>query len=227
MKKLCRADRVHRFIFAFRSSMISVITITSLRGLIACTADTMSDAKIEIHENSLEIVDLRDESDSALWPGKAAKSSQHMGMITFSSNFNLRDLSERNESEFSNYMYLCNNSDQNSSGEMRNDVYIYDPIGRVSPYRDDNSHYDKYKETNKFLYHIYFYLNSPRINSIFSNKNPSSMYDLENKPEDICVSVWGDDLFGRAHGSNVITIPAGQIRETLRQSVAPSLPPKP
>jgi len=206
-------------------TIIATVTIP-VWGLTGCVPNDMPYQKIEIRENSLEITDLRDRPESALWPGSTATSPQPMGMITFSSDSNLREISERTGFDFGTYMYLCNNTDPTSSGAMRNDVYIYDSLGRISPYPDGKLSSNKIKTTSPFTYRVYFFLNGPKKESIYAKEKPSSMYDLEMVPEDICLWIEGP---GEAEGlpiSNVIAISADQVREALRHS-APSLSPKP
>jgi hypothetical protein len=170
-------------------------------GLTACAVLLGGTGPRDLQFTSVEIVDLKDLAD-IVWLGNDPRPSRAVAKIDLSTKMDLEDFARRHEFSVANVVSVCTGENIDKARALRRDVYVYDSVGQVDPFRKDEAAPPERRDT-PHSYHVYVYLKPIKLAG-----NPDIFdYDLKQAPVDICIQFAGRNMAGRRFSSNVVRVP--------------------
>lgn len=161
--------------------------------------------------SSAAVVDLKDQAN-IVWLSKQARPSRPMAALSFSARTDLTAFAHQHEYNFSNVVTVCNQGKIDETKELQNDAYVYDDDGTVDAYQKKEAPGAQPK-----TYHVYVYLKPIAL----AGKTDAFAYDLQHRPEELCIQLQGGNMLGSQFSSNVLVVPKEAIASAISRAGLP------
>jgi hypothetical protein len=158
--------------------------------------------------SSVGIIDPSRPADAARdgvspWPDRTVLA------INFTAERNLAEYAKQYEYNIGNDASFCRADEVDPTSRLQNNPYVYDALGKVDAFRDSHPSTTSTLEPQA-TYHVYIAVTPMPLAG-----RDQFDYDLQSRPEDICVQLRGGNMLGNRFVSNAIVVPKAEIASAV------------